>query len=505
MRFALDKLGSAGLVRDSLPEVLSPSVITDAKNVRFVENAVESLEGFSTLFPEYLGVEFLDDTHWVETTLYQGQRFFFLVGTVSGEFKAFVVNYKGVFTDATPELWGITPPSVDEVSGGVFDGIPIFCGGRGCGVFYITPPFFGKKFLPLKYDPNTNLQNVLRFNVVRPLWQQLIGLGVEVLPNQLDSIGKGYYPRLLWTSDFADPGFVPGSWEASDPTVAARSFPDPFSGYSGDLVDLAPLGNYAVAYQEDSCHLVQFTGTAPNFIVLQPALFNVGALSTSCVTALHNPQQVQSIVEGRMRKWLFSNIDPSNAGRCFTVADYRNKELMVCFPEKGETLPNLALVWNAQYNTVTVRDIPKRTRHAIELRANFRSVEAEPKQDTIVFGIAQPQNFLVELGKDYTQKDYYFEKIGIKPQGDSSIRKLFTRVWPEIDSQGEAVEITVGVHDRVDDPVRWGESSAFIPQRDASLPVLMQGRLVAIKIRWCAEVRVRVNKLEFEFETVGQF
>jgi hypothetical protein len=526
MLYPLQNLANVGIIKDSFPEALNQKALTDGKNVRFVDGAIESITGYTQLYPVHLGVQFLDQVYWAVSPIYNAKRYFVLAGIKDGKPKAFVCDYAGTFEEVTPSQWLSAPLSVSigRPSGGVFDGIPVFCSGRSAQIFYLPPPFFGQKFTELQYNENFSLSRRLKFNVVRPLWQQLFGLGVEVTAREVDGIPEGYYPRLLWFSDFADPGNIPGSWEASDPTTAARSFPDPFAGFDGRLVDAAMMGNFAVIYQEDACHLMTYTGVAPNFVTIEPALFEVGALTTGCVTpfqnqhfvltnfdvVVHNTQQVQSVVESRLRDWLFAQMDAENAKNCFTTANYSEKELMVCFPEKGERYPNLALVWNYQNNTLTIRDIPQASTTAISVKANFQEVAGEIKEDTVILAGAKKGRLLVELDGSYQQlgerQECFIEKTGIKFDGDSFTRKLVTRLWPEVDTEeDQVVEFYIGAQDRVDDNISWQGPFRFIPQREASLPVLAQGRVFSLRLTWCGNRKVRVNQVVFEYEPAGRY
>jgi hypothetical protein len=72
---------------------------------------------------------------------------------------------------------------------------------------------------------------------------------------------------------------------------------------------------------------------------------------------LHNGQGPQSIVQGRMRKWLFNNLDTTNYARAFVVANYQTNEVWVCFPESGMAACTLALVWNWQDDTFSTRQL----------------------------------------------------------------------------------------------------------------------------------------------------
>jgi len=72
---------------------------------------------------------------------------------------------------------------------------------------------------------------------------------------------------------------------------------------------------------------------------------------------LHSGQGPQSIVTGRVRKWLFNNLDQTNFGRAFLCINPTVNEVWVCFPGVGATTCNMALVWNWENDTFGERDL----------------------------------------------------------------------------------------------------------------------------------------------------
>ena len=65
-----------------------------------------------------------------------------------------------------------------------------------------------------------------------------------------------------------------------------------------------------------------------------------------------------SIVQDRMRKWLFGQISLEAAQHCFTLYNREENELWFCFPESGSQFASLALVWNHVTRSIGIRDLP---------------------------------------------------------------------------------------------------------------------------------------------------
>src|SRR6516225_12395441 len=65
--------------------------------------------------------------------------------------------------------------------------------------------------------------------------------------------------------------------------------------------------------------------------------------------------------EGRMRRWLFNNLDQTYFARSFLCINPTVNEVWVCFPSSGATSPNLALTWNWDSDVFGVRELQNAT------------------------------------------------------------------------------------------------------------------------------------------------
>ena len=530
--FYLSDLGSIGIVKDADPHTLPPSAWTNGANVRFREGVVEQAAGYlDLLYNENTATRAAghDETYWIVQASGSGDSYLVTAGTQDdGTCATIARTLEGAYNDCTPADWvGETDKLYYgiKLSGGVFDGTPILASGRGNKVYYLPSPLCGTTFTELRYVGGTRLSAKLKFDVVRPMWQHLFGLGTEVVSSSVDGVARGYYPRLLWFSDAADPGNVPGSWDADNAATLSRSYPDPFASYNGALVDMVQLGQDAVVYQEDACHLARYTGQAPFVVSFNTALHEIGAIATGCVAAvrnqhlvltesdvvIHNTQQVESILERKLRRWLFSQFDTTNYRNSFVKANFQGNEIWICYPSSGQIYPDMAVVWNYKDNTTTIRELRDKTTFAWfgkQTSGPFGS-SYQPTQHTLFMSTLQAgENILrMEYGNKWGTADpsCYVERTGLPIEGDSVSRKLVTRIWPEIDGDGSDVNFYIGDHDRVDDPVHWQGPYAFTPGEDHSIPVRSNGRLHAVKITWCNGATVRISRIGLEYEPVGRY
>ena len=184
--------------------------------------------------------------------------------------------------------------------------------------------------------------------------------------------GASKYTSMVKWSDSTEPGAVPLSWDHTDPTGDARELD--LAESSDSVIDGAALGDIFIVYKDRSMYGLQATGGVDVFRYFRlPG--DSGMLSQNCVAnypgghvvltpsdvITHNGTGPQSILDGRMRRWLFSRIDATNFRRSFVAHNPGRSETWICFPENGETACTKALVWNYKSNTFGVRDLPNIT------------------------------------------------------------------------------------------------------------------------------------------------
>lgn len=189
--------------------------------------------------------------------------------------------------------------------------------------------------------------------------------------------GSSNYPSLVKMSSEADPGSLPVTWDETDSTQNTQE--RDLSWTPGKLVDGLELGDLFIAYKDDSAFGMQLTGGDEVFrSFVLPG--NHGMLSQNCgcifpgghaVMApgniyIHNGGEPQSIIDGKMRDWLFNGrLDATYYARSFVVANHARSEIWFCYPVSGSSVCTEALVWNYKGNTFGVRELPSVTAGAV--------------------------------------------------------------------------------------------------------------------------------------------
>jgi hypothetical protein len=530
----LANLGSTGISKDIPANALALQIWSDGRNVAFDNNSVQHVKGYQNLLRSVPG-----DQVYVKAPLTYGlwplrqDRFihFALFGLEDGKDSARIVSTNGRSVIASPDSWKTRTPIFKDgvtISGGVFDGTGVFCFGKEDTVYYLPQHVFHEELEELYYGENEEEEKILlserlAFNVVRPMWQHLFGLGVTV-KEETASVPAGYYPRLLWFSNSAAPGQIPGDWEADNPESMARYYPDPFAGYSGDLVDMVQLGQYAVVYQEGACHLVTYTGKPPFFIGIKTAFSEIGAIATNCVAAvrgqhvtftdqdmvIHNTQDAQSLLDKTLRKWVLSNLDATHFKNSFVTTNIQANEVWLCFPEEGEVYPNLAVVWNYEENTRSIRELKTNTTFAVDGKQTcFSGVGFTSAIHTLFMSSKEENEGLLRMNTgnlfDEDKPECYVEKTDfvLNPQGTG--KNLLTRIWPTIDS-AKPVDIYLGHRDELSSDIEWTDALHFDPQTQENMSVVgygVSGRYHSIRVKWCHGRDVDLLRIGMEYQPVG--
>jgi len=176
--------------------------------------------------------------------------------------------------------------------------------------------------------------------------------------------------RVRW-SDAAPPGVIPSGWALNDPASFAGE--KDISETSDYLVDGLQLGELFILYKQKSTYAMQFVDKPDVFAHWRILGDGRGLLWRDCVQEFPGGHFVAgiddlyihtgardssvSIVEAKLRNWIFNQIDSSNFFNCFTVNYTRKSEIWFCFPEAGAIYATIAIIWNRITGGIGVRDL----------------------------------------------------------------------------------------------------------------------------------------------------
>jgi hypothetical protein len=418
-----------------------------------------------------------------------------------GDDAVMVTDQAGTVSDITPVIYG--PSLVSEnLNSTIINGFPIQSFGK-------DPPSFWDKVasnicLPLPGWPaNRTVAAIRSFKFF------LIAMNI--------TDGSINFPDSLAWSDAAEPGAVPTEW---DPLPSNQAGTTQLSATSGGIVDGLALRGQFVIYKNHSTYLCNFVGGT--FVFSFRKLFTTsGILANNCVAEvegqhvvmtdgdviLHDGQNLRSLVDRTMRRFIFLQIDADNFERSF-VFNYRAaKECWICFPTTGNLHPNVAVVWDYAQNQLSVRQIPDLWSHAASgtVLASAPSLDWDTQIEQWdqasgnwnraqftgaferVLAAAPATEQLLFVDDSNSLSD------GVSPVGGTITReslelgapesfKYVRRIWPRIDgSTGTVVKIRVGGQTTPSGAISWSPVQDFEVNVDDFLNFDVAARYISVR------------------------
>jgi hypothetical protein len=394
----------------------------------------------------------------------------------------------------------------------------------------VDPPWFwgnqvGNIMLPLPDWPaGTTCRSLRAYK------NHLIALDIT------DALDQFVY-KIMW-SDSADPGTVPGSWTPLPENSAGDAI---LSDTVGALVDAQAFRDSMMLFKEHSTYLMNFIGG--NFVFQFRKLFETsGILTTNCsaeylgnVVALTDGdlirtdgQSADSLIDKRMRAWLFNNIDSSNFRSAFVTSYHSENQIWCCFPEAGAQECTLALVWDGSDNSFGVRELYPPTPHIArgqignvsgvlnwdddteawnEDLTGWNAALFNPTEDSLLH--ADRNNTLllaVNEGSTYNGKVIAsrVERIGLD-FGDIERQKLVKAVAPRLSGiPGTVLTIRIGASPNDANVVQWSDPIEFTIGGSQKVDVFAQGRFIAFSVESAADQAPWVlYGMEFQFDWQG--
>lgn len=517
--FKVPLIGKEGLMSDLPLAELPAGVMTSFKNVRCRDQLIELVSGYSELsngtalsFAPYFLV------YSAETLGY------WLLCGLNKVYASYLGT--GSWADVTRTASNYAATADERWCGGVLNGVVVISNGIDAPQVW-TRPSTTIKLVDL---PNWPADHVCR--AIRPFKNYLVALNITDNTNPLLPYP---YPHMVKWSQPADPGTYPDSWDETDATKDAGEFDLPGSDH---IVDGGALRDFFVVYKDRSTHLMQFIGGRYIFKFSQ-VFTESGIMAKNCWTELdgqhvvfttsdlitHNGVSAESLLNGRMRRWLFRNIDTGYMDRSFVVKNWFYNELWFCFPEPGAGTCTLALVWNWKDNVISMRDLPGVTHGDLGPitapaeqtwasddtswasddvawnAANYSPIE----QRLVMTAPATEQFMLMDSTTEFDGSTIIGEVIRSGLTFDApERRKLVRGIRPRFYSAGNAVTITVGGQEDLHGDITWGDAQTFTIGTSYKTDHLVEGRYIAFKLSSATDFW-RLESLDFDIEMLGEY
>lgn len=345
-------VGGMGIVRDTPAVQLPPNAWSNGKNVRFSDGKVRKSKGNSSVLGAPLGLPLWGMWLSAEGTpcwLYADKTRVYSVEN-------------NVHSNRTRTAGGsYTTNERDRWVGGLLGGIVVLTNGYDIPQSWVPSP-------TNKLENLANWPSTLRADIIRPFNNYLVAANLR--ENDVH-----FQHRVRWSHP-ATPGTLPSSWDISDKATDAGEF-DLTDERSGEIVDGAQLRDVMLLYKVGSVWQMRHVGGQFIFNINQ--VFNsFGAMSQACVApfshkggefhcvmteddvVIHDGREVQASLERTWRNELQDLLNAPEFYRSFVVNVSASDENWVFFPSGSNDWPNLALIWNYESQTITLREVPER-------------------------------------------------------------------------------------------------------------------------------------------------
>ena len=342
-------LGSVGVITDIDPFNLPLNAFTRAKNVRFDQGNirrspgfrdVSTLTGFTPVFIQ--GVYNANGYDTVTLVSNDFDIYSFSNGAVT-------LNY---ISASSVSLAQVTATSLANVQ---------YLNREDTTPLYKTPSMNS-------YAPLVNWPTGYTCASLKSFGDFLIALNTQE--------GGSVFPTRVRFSDIALANTAPSSWDETNTTKSA-GFND-LAQMTTPIIDGATLGSNFLIYSSDQVWLMEFVGGT--FIFNFRKLFNdYGIINQNCVVEVEGKHYVfdqddiyitdgvtvQSIVDGRVKNYIYSGMDTGAFDRCFVQFDQSREEIYFCYKSSDDMADftngngcNRAAVYNYRSNTWSFLDLP---------------------------------------------------------------------------------------------------------------------------------------------------
>ena len=516
----INDVGTLGVIRDMPPWELPPEAWTLAENVRFEDDSVVQLLGYSPVF----GTPSVAP-YFAQFVSAPGQPWWLYAGLNK------IIAYNGVtHFDVTRTTDGATynATGAPQWNGTNIGGIPVINNG-------VDVPQYWSAFTSTTHMANlANWPSTLTCKVIRVLGPVMLAL------NLTDSgVLKPYDVR--WSHP-ADPGTVPVSWDITDPTHNAGqvSLSDVDSG---QIVDGLSLQGRFYVYKENSCW--RFRNVGGQFIFDEDAfLENTGLLAPRCVAITgdgqrhffvgqdniftHDGNSAKPLLDKHTRRYLFNALDVSNYANSFVFVNSARREGWFCYPSLGAVQPNRAMIVNYDTFAVTECDVDWQAAAIGTVNTTdsetWASVSGAWTADTVPWDSSQRRKIVLckptvpsfeqlDLGitRDGTVFTGLVQRTGLSMVGrnrrsgewivDYETRKMCHRIWPKM--SGSPVNIRLGGQDVVGGPVRWSSLTPFDPSTQKWCDVFAEGAAICVEIS--GQNGWKLDGYKLDLVTLGRF
>jgi hypothetical protein len=497
-----------GVNKDALPAELAPGVWSGAWNVEFSNGSVRHRKGVQAVYTTPTAVPY-----FVMPFVSATARFLVQAGTAS------------VFVDdgaTRTDITGVAPTGGrdNKWTGGDLNGVLVLNNGVDAPQYWNGNT--ATNLAALTAWPAGYLADFCR------VFKNYIIFGA------ITKAGTKYRSLLLW-GNAAETGTIPTAYTSTATNDAGE---DPIEQIGG-LVDALPLGDLMILYGETGRCAMQYVG-GNNVFAFTRLPGNDGLKAAGCVVEtpvghvflsngdvmLHNGGDAKSIANGRIKNWLFSTMDSTNANRSFLVVNAQRSEVWIFFPSTGNSDCNGIAAWNWNDDTWAIHSIANVTHACSGLVASTLSGgtwatdsdswdsdvttwdqdEFNANEARMVIATSTPQLGLANTGStDFGSTfTYYAERSGIRPTDENAMFLVRRSQWDFDGTAGAQVTVYHGMSKTADGDVTYFSSTFTQGTTDWANRMSYRGRYAAVRFSGTSGQQLSLRTMRLDLRGCGQ-
>ena len=341
---------------------------------------------------------------------------------------------------------------------------------------------------------------------------------------------SGHFESQVAWSDAADPGAVPSTWTAAATNEAGDAI---LADTPGPIMCGAPLAGSLVIFKRSSTYAADYVGGERifNFRLLdgdRGALTRHSVIDVGGVFFVVGDGDIwltdgttwRSIAFGRVRDYLFGQLEQASYENLFVVHHRAKNEVWVCYPTAGNTFATEALIYNVAADAWGVRALTAVTCGAVGIvndlaadeswNADAEAWDADLSAwNAANFSLATEQMLLGANAADLTLIDsgdatardatlYRHDLTMGEPERLKFVRRLHCRT----NATPGTLYVRVGSRMSVTDSTTWGAEVPLVPPA-SFVNVRALGRFISAEVRSEDTEVWQVSGFDLEYELRG--
>jgi hypothetical protein len=360
--------------------------------------------------------------------------------------------------------------------------------------------------------------------------KSLIAFKFHLFALDIDGPSGHFESQFLW-SDAAAPGDVPSTWTAAATNEAGDGIA---ADTPGPCMCGVPLQDTLLMFKRSSTYAINYLEGNPRIFSIRlldgdrGALTRHGAIDVGGKAFVVSDGDVfltdgvnwQSPAQGRIRDYLFTQLDQASYENLFVMHDRARGEVWICYPTTGNTYCNEAIVYEVASDAFSIRDLASVTCGDVGVvndTAPDESWNADSQAwdaDNSAWNSANFSLAVERLVTGANSADLFLENDETAVAVDATLyrhdlslgaperMKFARRLHVRTNETPGTLYCRVGSRNSVTDAITWDTERALTPPA-AFVNVRSLGRFLSVEIRGQDTDVWRVSGFDIEAELRG--